>query len=222
MNRILIALLLGVYCFAFGQSGANKVAVCYIERDIEKAERVNFSPVAEGSLMNQLQASPYSITVLTPLPLMSKETVEYTLAKTVGHLSTYSGYVHLEAGSDGSINFHSDKGQNVLLKTEVSAVHWMIDREQAIRLAKDKGYNYILIAEVTPKDFTAEIKKNFETSSQKSINVAMNLILLNLKTDKAEATFADDVSRMDIQSGTAIRDGVKYLTSKFVKSLNKE
>ena len=215
--------LLSMLGISYAQQREEKsMQLCLVERMREgNHKKVNFSPYSESVVSDVLEQAGINIVVQSEVPLVSKEVVEYNVVSTTGKLSALTGYVHLESGSDGSLSFTSDKGANVVLKTEVNSVHWIIDRKKALADCKKEDIKYLLIVEIESEDITDKLSNNQQYSSQHSVNTLLSSMLIDTKTSKIITSYRSDVTRMNAVVPTAIKEAVEYLASQLAEKLNK-
>jgi hypothetical protein len=185
-------------------------------------KKINFSPYSEMAILNQLTEAELNIRIQTDVPIVSKEIVEYTVVSTTGHLSALSGFVHLESRADGTLSFTSDKGANVVLKTEVNAIHWILDRKKAIENSKKDGALYTLILEVESEDITANLSNNKQYNSQRSVNILLRASLIDLKTQQSIINYQNDITKMNAVVSSAIKEAAEYLASQLAEKIKKQ
>ncbi len=225
MKRLIPLLLAaGVIVTAQGQTpGHGRTYMCVMEQSrMGTVRKINFSPYAESVINRVLADAGFEIIGGSHPPLVSREVLEYSVVSTTGRLSLLTGLVHLEAGADGSLSFTSDKGANVVLKTEVNAVHWIVDRARAMEDAIKAGAQRLLVIEVETEDLSGKLTDPEQYSSQRSISVTVAARMTAVPEGKVLAAFSESVTRMAAVESAAVRDGVEVLAPGLVQSLSKK
>ncbi|MBA4311151.1 MAG: hypothetical protein C0417_00825 [Chlorobiaceae bacterium] len=196
------------------------IQLCLVEKMREDGhKKINYSPYSESVISDKLEQAELNIIAQSDVPLVSKEVVEYNVISTTGKLSALTGYVHLESGADGSLSFTSDKGANVVLKTEVNSVHWIIDRKKAIADCKREDIPYLLIVEVESEDLTKKLSNREQYSAQHSVNTSLSAMLIDTKNGKTVTNYRNDVTKMNAVVPSAIKDAVEYLAVQLAEKL---
>ena len=224
MKYIMVFLsILLLWSISYTQQQEKKsIQMCLVERMRENnLKKVNFSPYSESVVSDKLEQAGLNIVTQSEVPLVSKEVVEYNVVSTTGRLSALTGYVHLESGPDGSLSFTSDKGANVVLKTEVNSVHWIIDRKKVLADCKKEDIPYLLIVEVESEDMTEKLSNKQQYSSQRSVNTSLSALLIDTKTSKTKTSYRNDITRMNAVVPSAIKEAVEYLATQLVGKLKK-
>ena len=187
---------------------------------VGNVKRVNFTPSSEGAILDSLRSAGFTIAATAEVPLVSKEIVEYSVVSTTGRMSALSGFVHLESGADGSLNFTSDRGATVVLKTEVNSISWIIDRSQAFKLAKDAKAKWLLFVDVEVQDITTALKTNAQSmGAQRSFTVTMIASLSDVAKSTVVLSHSGSVPRMSAIEPQAIQDGVAFQLERFCHKL---
>ena len=178
-------------------------------------DQINFTPQTEKAILAALANGGFNVQSDEDAPLVSKTTLKYTEARSESQLGAeFSGYVHLRTGADGSMNFKTDKGEKVLLKTEVNDVHWILDKKQAFAMARKAGAKYVLIADVT-------VAGVYSTGAlQPTYNVALDASLHNAATGRVVKGFSDSLTRMGATSSAAAKDAAAYLGKKLAQEMD--
>jgi hypothetical protein len=183
-----------------------------MEREkIGTEKRVNFSPYSEAAILSALTDGGLTATLEPTVPLISREVVQYTLVSTAGAVSALTGFVHLETGADGSLSFLSDRGERVVLKTQVNAVHWMIDKPKAQAEAHQHGDRYVLLAEVESEDITEQLSQKDLFGGQRSYAVTLAASLTDAASGKVVRAYQGRVTKMDAVQSGAIQDAAAEL-----------
>jgi hypothetical protein len=195
--------------------------MCLVERSkVGKSKRMNLAPYSESIVLRALADGGMQIQGGELPPLVSREMLEYSVVSTTGALSMLTGYVHLETSADGSLNFTSDKGSSVVLKTEVNSITWIVDRSKAMENALKAGAHNLLIVEVESEDITNSLSNADQYGSQRSINVLLAASLLRVPKGTVLAGFSKSITKMDAVESSAIREGVEYLAAELAKKLS--
>ena len=181
------------------------------------ADQINFTPQTEKALLAALANGGFNVQSDDDAPLISKTTLKYTEEHTEGQVSSeFIGYVHLRTGADGSMNFKTDKGQKVVLKTEVNDVHWILDKKQAFAMARKAGAKYVLIADVMIEGVRAS------GALQPTYNVALDASVHNAASGRVLKGFSDSLTRMGATSSAAAKDAAQYLGKKLTQEMDAE
>jgi hypothetical protein len=176
-----------------------------------ETHQVDLSTVApRDTLVFRLGANP---------PLVSREAVTYSLVSTSGLTSLPTARIFAEVGSGGELSYKSDKGQNVVLQTDVKSVCWDLDQARAIALAKEAGAPYAILAVLQSEDLTQEVNPSGQMGSQKSAAVRLSLTLVSTRNGAIVGSCSEERRQMDLSLEGAIRAGAKSLAAKCVKSL---
>jgi hypothetical protein len=175
--------------------------------------RVNFAPHTEKAVLRALAKAGFNVQSDEEAPLVSKSLLKKTQIRTVGKMSEYAGRVYMVAGEDGELKFKTDKGENVVLKTEASDIEWVLDRKTAFASARKAGARYVMLVEVSiePVHATGAIQRAFNVSLDASVHRASNAQVV--------ASFGDSLTRQGATVSAAAKDAAEYLGSKLAEEL---
>ena len=171
-------------------------------------------PVLPGKLSSLLLATPHEGMSLVSgggAPLVSRENVIYSVLGTSGETSLPAAKIFAEVQGGGELTFKSDKGKHVVIQADLKSVCWDVDQAGALKLAKASRVPRVMIAVLRSEDVTADVNPDGGLGHQKSVVVALDLLVLEVESGRAIGAFSDESRQMDLSVASAVRRGVKAL-----------
>ena len=178
-------------------------------------DQVNFTPDTEKAILAAIVNAGFNAQSDDEAPLVSKTTLKYSEMHTQGDTSAeFLGYVHMRTGVDGSMTFKTDKGQKVVLKTDVSEVHWLLDKKQAFAQARKAGAKYALLTNVLVEEVhtPGALQRTYNVSVDASLHLASN--------GRAVRSFSESLTRMGATASAAAKDAAQYLGKKMAQDMD--
>ncbi|HUO56781.1 MAG TPA: hypothetical protein VMV05_01255 [bacterium] len=178
-------------------------------------DQVNFTPDTEKAILAAIVNAGFNAQSDDETPLISKTTLKYSEMHTQGDTSAeFLGYVHMRSGVDGSMTFKTDKGQKVVLKTDVNEVHWLLDKKQAFAQARKAGAKYALLANVLVEEVHSPgaLQRTYNVSLDASLHLAAN--------GRAVRSFSDSLTRMGATASAAAKEAAQYLAKKMAQDMD--
>jgi hypothetical protein len=180
----------------------------------DERTRINLPPRTQKALLRGLTDGSFNAGTEGQTPLVSRRPLKAGEVLAAGNApspASPAGYVFLRTGADGSLNFTSEKGQGVTLKTSVHRVYWAIDKPAAFALARKAGAKYVLFAETTVRN-TEGHRKILPAS-----HLAIDASLLQVYGGQEVRKFHGSLTRTGKTTSAAARDAAYRLGVKMAR-----
>lgn len=184
------------------------------------------SPTVPSSLGDIVAATAHENGLATKLlgqaSLVSREALEYSIVRSVGEVSHRTGLLFMEAGPGSELTVKTNRGEDVVVKADLTSVCWDVDTESCVHKAKEARADRLLLAKVHAEDLTHTLDCGLRVGHQRSVRVSLTLNLIDLATGNTIGIFSKERRQMDVSVQGAVDEAARSLASEGLKSLGAE
>jgi hypothetical protein len=146
-------------------------------------------------------------------PFVSKTMEHYGAVHGGRTQSSGIGYVHLLLMDANSVNYFSDLGQEVVLKSDPKSITWLFEQKKALEMADKAGAKYAFVVNVT----TQLIYQNDSPKPVYNITLEINLY----QADNGNLVFHQEESMVKLASSAedATWGACQFLSRKIVEEM---
>ena len=146
-------------------------------------------------------------------PFVSKTMERYGAVHGGRVQSSGIGYVHLLLMDTNSVNYFSDLGQEVILKSDPKSITWLFEQKKALEMADKAGAKYAFVVNVT----TQLIYQNDSPKPVYNITLETNLY----QADNGNLVFHEAESMVKLASAAedATWGACQFLSRKLIAKM---
>lgn len=143
-------------------------------------------------------------------PFVSKTMERYEYVHGARTKSSGIGYVHLSLMDSDVAQYISDKGQQVILKSDTKDITWLFDQKKAIEMADKAGTKYALLVNVTTQLI-------YQNDSPKPVyNITLDASLYQADNSHLIFHHNESMVKLAVSAEDATLGGCQFLSRKLV------